>query len=99
VCEFKSSIILFAISLVRLLVASVCAIFYHSGRYGGYNMWGWGMDKTDIIVMLKLLIMFNATKIGWTISEENGKLILTKPIDKMTMLDKDRRRLLTILTN
>jgi len=48
-------------------------------------------------VLVKLYIMTNATKLGWTIELQDNKIILTKLSSKLTRLDKNTPRLLKAL--
>jgi hypothetical protein len=60
------------------------------------------MCETDTVehvvhILVKLYIMANATKLGWTIELQDNKIILTKLSSKLTRLDKNTPRLLKAL--
>lgn len=66
------------------------------------------MNNDDIIfrnftiLVIKIFIIINAKKLGWVVkikkNQENYELILTKPSNRLTILDKNTTMLLTALT-
>jgi hypothetical protein len=48
-------------------------------------------------MITKFFIIINATKLGWIVTIENNKIILTKQSDLLTSLDKNTHKLINAL--
>lgn len=53
-----------------------------------------------VILVIKVFIIINAKNLGWDVEiKENHELVLTKPRQKLTDIDRDTRVLISKLTN